>query len=431
MHKTVKFVLLMLFTIVLLGGLSLSLSCKSETSPSSTTQAPAKTSSAQAEAKVLKLGMIIALTGPAAGGGVTYERGMDVWVDYINSHGGITAGGQNYKVQAMYYDDKGFVPAESLKSVQKGVLEDKCNIYFTTSATAVCEALMPFMQQQNALLLTWGGSMAMRPEWNMLIGAYSLFPQTQALTPVYIHQRYPQAKRVAYIVLDAPFAPDDATWTEMGFVGEGLEMVFNKYIPAETMDFNPLMTSILATKPDIIDASWLGNIGVSVMETGMNLGYEGAWYIPDLYMADFIKKIPNDYLNGTVGLQPSYDDPAMVGEYCNGLYKTYAAKWPGEDLSYGFQSWYGWGTLLEGIKLADSVDPVKISQALLSTKTIHHPALGDSQWAGSEFSGADNMLGTPILVGEAVDGKEVCIAKVSYSDWIQQHRDLVAKYYKK
>ena len=62
--------------------------------------------SAQAESKILKLGVINPLTGPAAAWGLNTKCTMESLEKFFNDRGGITVKGQNYKIQMISADDK-------------------------------------------------------------------------------------------------------------------------------------------------------------------------------------------------------------------------------------------------------------------------------------------------------------------------------------
>src|SRR5659263_687029 len=50
----------------------------------------------------ITIGAAVSLTGKTAYEGKLVQDGYVVWENWVNSHGGITAGGKNYKVKMIY-----------------------------------------------------------------------------------------------------------------------------------------------------------------------------------------------------------------------------------------------------------------------------------------------------------------------------------------
>ena len=86
----------------------------------------------------------------------------------------------------------------------------------------------------------------------------------------------------------------------------------------------------------------------------------------------------------------------------------------------------------EGIRLADSVDPKEVRDALLNADTVNHPLLGPSGWGGKEIYGTDNWLMTPFYIGEInAEGRVAVVDIISMTDWWDKWGDLAIDYFER
>ena len=158
----------------------------------------------------------------------------------------------------------------------------------------------------------------------------------------------------------------------------------------------------------------------------MTLGYTGKWMASSIDMSLVVEKVPAEYAEGSVVCMPHPDDPALVGEDIFELYSEFNRRWPGEwGSGEGTSGANVYSLLVEGMKLADSVDPVAVREALLATDPIEHPYLGEAYWGGAEMYGANNFLMAPWYVGEVVEGKPTAMELVPFYDWYEANKDVV------
>ena len=306
-----------------------------------------------AETKTLKIGIITPLSGPQAPDGITQVHGFELYADYVNAHGGIVAGGQTYMIKVMGYDDKGFQPPESLKCAQKAVLEDGVQFLLTTPTTAVCDTIVPFLLKHNTLLMTWGAGPCLRPDWPNVVATFTHWPQYHVTVFQEVKKLWPTVKRVAYTAMDASWAADDILWTKIACKSLGFDMVYSKPYPADIIDWNPVISAMVATKPDLIDFSVIPKtILPTLLEEARALGYTGKFYATEFDVNLLLQKVPADYINGNcINLAYEFDDPAVVGQLAYTLRQQYESKWPGEWKNDATVAWYAIPPLLKGIQL--------------------------------------------------------------------------------
>src|SRR5271157_4939548 len=96
------------------------------------------TSLAYSADKTIWIGAPIGYSGVMAGYGKMAQRGYDFYKDFVNARGGIKVGGETYKVDIKYYDDKSDA-ATSAKMVEKMITDD--NIKFLMASVGSGPAL--------------------------------------------------------------------------------------------------------------------------------------------------------------------------------------------------------------------------------------------------------------------------------------------------
>ncbi|MBU4510165.1 ABC transporter substrate-binding protein, partial [bacterium] len=82
-----------------------------------------------AQENIIKIGAAVSLTGRLAYEGRLVKNGYEVWEDWVNTHGGITAGGVNYKVKMVYYDDES-TPVRGAKLTEMLITQNKVDFLF-------------------------------------------------------------------------------------------------------------------------------------------------------------------------------------------------------------------------------------------------------------------------------------------------------------
>jgi branched-chain amino acid transport system substrate-binding protein len=76
----------------------------------------------------------------------------------------------------------------------------------------------------------------------------------------WIAKAYPEAKTMAHVAQDDLIGIEGATYTYAGAKANNIKVVYDKFFAPETQDFAPIVSAMLAKKPDII------NLGCSYVE---------------------------------------------------------------------------------------------------------------------------------------------------------------------
>lgn len=159
MKKKLTVVLLaMSMAVSLLAGCANSVvSTGGEETKSSTEEKSSATSeeeaSADTESKVVKLGAVLPLSGASAESGIACQQGLELAVDEINEHGGITVGGVNYTLELYCEDDTG-APDQSVSVATKLIEMDEVSVVFSSCLSSCALAIMDICDQYPDVLFT-------------------------------------------------------------------------------------------------------------------------------------------------------------------------------------------------------------------------------------------------------------------------------------
>lgn len=215
------------------------------------TQGPTPTLAAP---KVLKIGWMAALSGPAAPWGVPNYRGVLIAKDDINTAGAIVVGNERYLLDIVAYDDQNTATVATTVMNQL-ILSDKVKYVTGLIASTPTLATAQLGEENKVIRLTQSLSdKALGPDLKYT------FRTPAPANPViltycgWLAQRFPQeSKRVAVI------NPNDALGTvgqkrsTEGWQAAGATLVWNQLYDTSLTDFNPLLTDVLKTNPTLLD----------------------------------------------------------------------------------------------------------------------------------------------------------------------------------
>jgi branched-chain amino acid transport system substrate-binding protein len=262
----ISFVLLLVIGLVV-GG------CKSPT-PTPTT-----------EAKTLKLGGTMPLSGPASVAGLAFKQGYDMAVEKINNEGGIKIGSDTYMIEFITLDDK--LSAEgSTTATNKLCYEDNVKFVFSSLAALTFDSMYKITREAGALMIvsllgisesyqdSYGG---VGPDKPLLIRLGIAHDEDNVAVIKYLTDTYPNVKTVAITTVDSPEYKNLDKKCASDWAPLGLEVspVYELFAP-DVVDFTPLMTRILTAKPDALYVYSAGPTHfLLIVKTAREMGFTG------------------------------------------------------------------------------------------------------------------------------------------------------------
>jgi len=357
------------------------------------------------------IGQYAPLVGEVSRYGVVLGQSLEVAEELTNNAGGIKAGSKSFTAAYKLYDNGFYEPSAQAKAVREAILQDGIDFSFGTYTEDVVKATAPFVTENKHLYIAWGIGY-LSDEYPYVLSAISgPLAGSVGLNSYMIKEL--DAKRWAIMQEDSALGATLKKWDEASVRMNGLEPVYSQTYPTNTVDFMPIMSSILAKDPQVISLGAIsGAQQALITEAAKELGYEGYFTSHEWWLNDIRERDPGliEYLNEKAYF-PVLDytasgAPSAAREFYDAYVKKYGeSEWE----SFAVYPYENFQMLKIGIEAAGSIDPTEVRDALLSMDTIDHPVYGKSTWWGKSMFGADYVLLTPAAISKVSNGKSAFI----------------------
>ncbi len=368
-------------------------------------------------AETVKIGYNAPLSGPAAAWGLPGLEGVAIWLDKVNGAGGVKAGDKSYKVEIVKFDNE-CIGSKALLGARKLVLEEGV-VAMLMLGGAPSAVVQPFLSKHKTMTFVLIAS-DIAPDRPYLMDVTDNFPVYHLLHPEYMAKARPEAKTAAIIAQDEEIGLASIAWSEAGFEAAGIKVVYSKAFGVDTTDFAPIITAVLAKKPDIISmgASW-PEFQALICEQAYTQGWKGIITSACWDFAAILAKVPKEFMEGAVSGFPDFDDPKLTKEH-----HQFWAEWRKRYPTHGFSEivWEYMAALdvwKHGVELAGSVESEAVYKALKAARTVPH-SFGPGVWWGKEAFGVDNLLVPTWPITEIRNGKPAIVARINLLDWIKK-----------
>ena len=346
----------------------------------------------------VKIGAIIAWSGPMAMSGMLVDQNIALVEEQVKNTGGILNGRE---VKFIRGDDHGMV-ADSIAQAKKLILDDKVTVLtlggesaaqFTAVADAAEQLKVPYVAM---------GTIFGVPAKKYSACLFSNETFIARLANFLIDVVKP--KTAAFLGYDAEDTHAMLNGVE-GVSGvrdrlkaKGIDIVYEQYFPQDTQDFTPYLTKIKYLKPDVL-VTYLNGTGQAltinkqIMELGGwgSIKYYNATESGAAKAAITMPSAVGTYVS--VMWLPGSDEPGMKA-FGDAFTQKYG-RLPDPALTYFYNTFW---TAIKAIELSGTDDPGKVAQALRSGNLEW-----DSAW-GPLRIGTDGIGVPTIMVAQIQEG---------------------------
>ena len=366
------------------------------------------------EEKVIKLGQIL----PLSGSGVLWgDQGVLLGrtaAELFNKAGGITIKGQKYIYEVVSYDS-GYHAKGGSEAAYRLVYKDKVDFILSSLGSPVTAASQVVTEPKKIITFTpsWAGFLTDKAKYT-----FRLDFTPKIMTPggvVYMKKTFPKVRRVAMIGPNdeggvTGMENDKQVWLKHGF-----EVAYFDYYEKDTTEFYPIVTRILATKPDIIQtvSPRPGSHGV-LLKAIYEQGYKGIIEGSHDPITD-INTSGEFRAEGVYSFTASVFGSAVCPPMANYLDKLCIEKTK-EPLCFpAAVSWDGLACLHEALFRAQSLDADDLVRTMKKDNFCFHSTYGVATFGGDKRV----QIAGPTLVGQIQNGKFV-ILETSMSDEVKE-----------
>lgn len=342
----------LVIAILVIASMILLLGCKTTSTTTGNT-----TSSTQAP-QTLKIGVIAWLGYPI---GLDMSRILDVMADMENQNGGLTIGGQKYKIEFIVYDSNGD-PKTANAAANRLIFEDK--VKFILSEFMFVDGWLPVANENKVVVVAGPNTPPLLdPSYHYCFQGNGLNSQ-EIVIDSWFHKNYPDKKSVVVGV------PDNENGHAAGEVIVDVFKGFNmtasaEYYPPTAQDLSSLGTKVKTLNPEVFMAVAGGPISDGLAYKAVfQSGYKGQLFADSpAAFATLSQIIPAEALEGMINAGPPTEfDPALT-EAAQKFKDAYTAKYGKWDDPEETDSPM-WPCLKAALLKANSIDPDKVAAAI-------------------------------------------------------------------
>jgi ABC-type branched-subunit amino acid transport system substrate-binding protein len=343
-----------------------------------TDEEPAPTEEmAPLEEVTMTIGFTASLTGRLNVSSTRQNNGFNLWLDDVNSAGGVEVGNELVTFDSVFYDDES--ASERVQELYTRLAtEDGADFLISPYSSGLTDAASLIAEQYGIVMITTGAA----SDSTYHLGYTSVYqtytPASRYMTGAIDHLRAtdPSVTRLAFVHENDTFSTDVVTAAVEYAESLGYEVVLFEGYDSDTTDFGPFINKIEAAEPEALlggghfqDGSTFAR---QLYEKGLEIGYIALLVAPP--EPDFAEL--GDAALGIIG--PSQWEPLAeftpesaaeaglewfgpsASEFVNAYVGAY-----GEEPSYHSAGGYAAGLILQKALIdAGSTDPDAIRAAL-------------------------------------------------------------------
>jgi branched-chain amino acid transport system substrate-binding protein len=363
-----------------------------------------------AQTDVLKIGVVSALTGPGSEWGTAQEGGARIAAMEVNANGGLKVGGKSYKVEVIAYDDQ-YKLAAAVTGATRLIEQDKVKYVVGPMGSAGVLAVEPLYEKNKVLAIigSWSDKALTKDTKYVFRGFPTLIELGRPMVQ-WVRKNRPELKTIADINPN-----DESGWSAQRILKEryleaGFKIVASELVERNTKDFQPVMTKILASNPDVIDLSSMppGGAGL-IMRQSRELGYKGPFLkIGGPGTQQIVAAAGKEYAEGLI-VYAAADPDAPAYKNLEAQYAKVMKPPMNSFTVYFYDSVH---QLFDAMQAAGTVEDTDKVVAAMEKLTPYKGIQGEIRWTGQKEYGANRQIATPIFVGVIKDGEEKIVGRV-------------------
>lgn len=382
----------------------------------------------------VNVGFLGPLSGPDAGWGLPGLTGIQMFLDEVNARGGLLVGGTRYPLALETFDDEA-KGSKALQGAKKLVYQN--NVKFINAVGGnPADAAHPFLTQNKVIYASLIAT-DIKPDRPYLIAGGDVTPRIDMLRPAYHRFQNAGLKRWAVTSQDDTIGKTTQAWEVGSAKAEGWEVVYDKHFTIDTTNFAPIISSILAQKPDVVSLSLsYPTFVVQMIDQLYQQGFEGIISANYIDTESALTRVPIDFLKGATNSFPLFKDPwwgqeSFQHRWYEQWQNRYGEGGP-EDVNRAVTGidWDHeimlriWAHGCEEAGTFDADEVLEAMKAEAQTPTI----IGPADWRGEDMWGIDNMVSPPIPICEVTGVKEKRIqGQWRYEQWFESRKDTIIK----
>ena len=399
--------------------------------------------------QTINIGFLCALSGPDAGWGLPGLTGNNIWVDAVNKTGGLLVGGKRYPLKIHAFDDEANA-AKALQGARQLVLEHDVKFINAIGGDAA-NSTAPFLTKHKVVYASLVPTDC-DPKKPYVVAGGDITPQCNMFNALIARMVLPSEAELgrpltyALTTQDCIMSRQVGAWEIGAAKAMGFKIVYEEFFAVDQTDFAPVVTALMASKPDVISLCEAWPEYQTMMWEQLYLqGYKGVVVQNYADWETNLTKIPPEYAAAQFGIDsfPLMDDP-WWGE--TSWQKSFSNVWNGrygpgapEDVKRRMTG-IDWDHMIWlipwciGAQVAGKDTPGKWpsnDQILAALRKLPSfpTLLGPGHMSGKEMFGIDNMIEEPVpmcMFNLEVKDKRI-VAHLNFEPWYANIKNVVLK----
>ena len=357
-------------------------------------------------AEKLKIGFVGVTSGPAAAWGTSNVRSMQTLADIYNGAGGVKIGDKTYELEIVTFDDQKD-PKRAVEGMEK-MAQEGIHYVVGPNVDDGAAAVRPVAEKNGIIYFPYAfpKELYTAPASNAVLGMIANYQSGPA-----IYKYLKENKGVKKVAFVAANESDPLSQRDGGVAAAkalGLEVVAEKdTYQNDTRDFTPVMTPIVALKPDLIVLSGVAPANAPLLiRSARELGYTGMMSTETAQDAKVLAEGAGELANGFISVGGA-STPEIASDRMKEFVAVYIKKF-GEYNDESNTKVYALDYILETLKVnPTALTDVEAFKKTMDTFSAPNPYLkGDAKlsYVGTTSFGQKRQVAVPMVVNEYKDG---------------------------
>jgi branched-chain amino acid transport system substrate-binding protein len=363
------------------------------------------TGGAQAQQKVLKIGQLGVMSGPAAAWGLINRHSAEAHIQMINEAGGFEIDGEKYRLELVSVDDK-FDARVAIAGLERLAYRDGVKYVIGPNVDETSLAVVPVLKQAGVFNISygWHRDLFSPPSENTALGMIAGY-QSAPIIYKYLRDRK-GVKSVSCLPRNDASGLNSRDNCVAAAQQLNLKILSSDstYEPGTT-DFFPVVGRVIRANPDLLVLSGVAPSEAPLLiRAARELGYKGLMSTETAMDAKIMTEVAGDLANGFISVggasAPGIRTPYM--ERFIERYKKVTGEWNDEAGT----KVYALEIILQTIKLAgkDALTNVDAFKRAIPKLQAANPFITDQsiklRWTGNSWFKQPRQVNVPVVVTE-------------------------------
>ena len=362
----------------------------------------------QAANKVLKIGHIGVMSGPAAAWGLINKYSALAGAEIINEDGGFEIGGEKYDIEIVSLDTKQD-PRVAIAGAERLVYQEGIKYIIGPNVDDTTRAILPVLEKAGAFNICygWHRELFTPPSKNTALGMIAGYQSAPVIYKYLKEQR--GVKSLACVPRNdaSGLNSRDSCVAAADQLGIKITSSDSTYEP-NTSDFFPIMGRIIGQNPDLIVLSGVAPSDAPLLiRAARELGYKGLMSTETAMDANIITEIAGEMANGYISVGGASAPELRTDEMKRFIerYSKVAGEWNDEAGT----KVYALEMLLQTLRVAGAaaIDDIEIFKAAMPKVNAEDPFIKGGKarlkWVGQGYFDQLRQVSTPMVVTEFKD----------------------------